>query len=134
VSSHTPIAELARLNEAQRAAVEHPPRASAQGRNRFPLAATCVAIHSRCVNTRQPLAAVLSAHFPWCVPHETALHGLFAGFAAARQEQHSLDFDDLLLAWWHLLQAPGWAERLRARFDHVLVDELQDVNGADCRG
>jgi DNA helicase-2/ATP-dependent DNA helicase PcrA len=102
--------------------------ASAQGRSRFPLAATCLAIHSRCINTRQPLAAVLSDHFPWCAQHEAALHGLFAGFAAAKQEQHSLDFDDLLLAWWHLLQAPVWAERLRARFDHVLVDELQDVN------
>jgi DNA helicase II / ATP-dependent DNA helicase PcrA len=102
--------------------------ASVQGRQRFPLAATCLAIHSRCVNTRQPLTQVLAEHFPWCAPHESALRALFASFTAVKQEQHSLDFDDLLLAWWHLLQAPGWVERLRARFDHVLVDELQDVN------
>ncbi len=98
------------------------------GRHRFPLAATCAAIHSRCVNTRQPLATVLSQHFPWCAPHQAALQGLFGAYTAAKQAQQSMDFDDLLLAWWHLLQAPDWATRLRARFDHVLVDELQDVN------
>ncbi len=102
--------------------------AQVQGRQRFPLAATCLAIASRCINTRQTLDQVLAQHFPWCAPHEAALQRLFAAYTAAKQEQHSLDFDDLLLAWWHLLQAPGWAERLRARFDHVLVDELQDVN------
>ncbi len=102
--------------------------AETSGRTRFPLAATCVAIHSRCINTRAPLAEVLREHFPWCAVHEAALAPLFAAYAAAKAAQHSLDFDDLLLAWWHLLQAPATAARLRARFDHVLVDEVQDVN------
>jgi DNA helicase-2/ATP-dependent DNA helicase PcrA len=102
--------------------------ADSSGRARFPLPATCLAIHSRCVNTRQPLAAVLQAQYPWCAAHAAELQALFAGFAQAKREQQSLDFDDLLLAWWHLLQEPAIAARLRARFDHVLVDELQDVN------
>ncbi|MDO9094237.1 MAG: ATP-dependent helicase [Rubrivivax sp.] len=102
--------------------------AETTGRTRFPLAATCVAMHSRCINTRAPLAEVLREHFPWCAMHEAALASLFAAYAAAKAAQHSLDFDDLLLAWWHLLQAPAAAARLRARFDHVLVDEVQDVN------
>ena len=102
--------------------------AETTGRTRFPLAATCAAIHSRCINTRAPLAEVLREHYPWCAVHETALAPLFATYAAAKAAQHSLDFDDLLLAWWHLLQAPAIAGRLRARFDHVLVDEVQDVN------
>ena len=102
--------------------------AETTGRTRFPLAATCVAIHSRCINTRAPLAEVLREHFPWCAVHEPALAPLFAAYAAAKAAQHSLDFDDLLLAWWHLLQAPATAARLRARFDHALVDEVQDVN------
>ncbi|MBA4178750.1 MAG: ATP-dependent DNA helicase [Leptothrix sp. (in: Bacteria)] len=102
--------------------------AETEGRARFPLAPTCLAIHSRCINTRAPLAEVLREHFPWCAVHEAALGSLFAAYAAAKRAQHSLDFDDLLLACWHLLQAPASASRLRARFDHVLVDEVQDVN------
>jgi DNA helicase II / ATP-dependent DNA helicase PcrA len=102
--------------------------AATTGRLRFPLAATCLAVHSRCVNTQEPLARVLAQHFPWCAVHEAALLSLFTAYARAKAEQHALDFDDLLLAWWHLLQHPATAARLRARFDHVLVDEVQDVN------
>ncbi|MDP2005634.1 MAG: ATP-dependent helicase [Rubrivivax sp.] len=102
--------------------------AQTTGRTRFPLAGTCLAIHSRCVNTRAPLAEVLREHFPWCALHEAALATLFAGYAQAKAAQHALDFDDLLLGWWHLLQHPATAARLRGRFDHVLVDEVQDVN------
>jgi DNA helicase II / ATP-dependent DNA helicase PcrA len=96
---------------------------------RFPLPATCAAIHSRCVNTRAALAVVLKEQFPWCAMHEAALARLFAAYADAKLQQHSLDYDDLLLAWWQLLQHPVLAARLRARFDHVLVDEVQDING-----
>lgn len=102
--------------------------AQTTGRLRFPLAGTCLAIHSRCVNTQQPLADVLAQHFPWCAVHEAALAALFAAYAQAKASQHALDFDDLLLAWWHLLQHPVTAARLRGRFDHVLVDEVQDIN------
>lgn len=100
----------------------------AQGRQRFPLAETCVAIASRCVNTGEPLHAVLAQHYPWCAPHQTALRTLFAAFTAAKQAQHALDFDDLLLAWHVLLQHPRWGPTQRARWDHVLVDEVQDLN------
>ena len=95
---------------------------------RFPLAGTCQAIHSRCVNTRAPLADVLRTHFPWCISAQDGLERLFAAFTHSKLEQQSLDFDDLLLAWWHLSQVPAMAERIAMRFDHVLVDELQDVN------
>ncbi len=95
---------------------------------RFPMAPTCLAIHSRCVNTRQPLASVLTQAFAWCSVHEAALGRLFAAFGQAKLQQRCLDYDDLLLAWWHLMQQPEISPRLRGRFDHVLVDEVQDVN------
>jgi DNA helicase-2/ATP-dependent DNA helicase PcrA len=100
----------------------------ADSHTRFPMAATCLAIHSRCVNTREPLAAVLQNHYPWCTTHQEPLLRLFAAFGEAKLTQQSLDFDDLLLAWWHLMQTPLPAARIRQRFDHVLVDEVQDVN------
>ena len=95
---------------------------------RFPMAPTCMAILSRTLNTCDPLAAVLADQYPWCRDHEAALQALFAAFAQAKLQQQSLDFDDLLLAWWHLMQHPALATRVAARFDHVLVDEVQDIN------
>jgi DNA helicase-2/ATP-dependent DNA helicase PcrA len=56
----------------------------ADSETRFPMAATCLAIHSRCVNTRQPLAKVLADHYPWCAVHEAALGRLFAAFGEAK--------------------------------------------------
>ena len=43
------------------------------GRRRFPLAPTCAAIHSRQVNTGEPLSGLLAAQWPWCRDHEAAL-------------------------------------------------------------
>jgi DNA helicase-2/ATP-dependent DNA helicase PcrA len=98
------------------------------GQRRFPLAPTCLAIHSRCVNTRQPLPEVLAAQWPWCGAVEADLQRLFAAYAQVKQQQQSLDFDDLLLSWWHLMQVPALSARMAARYDHVLVDEVQDIN------
>jgi DNA helicase II / ATP-dependent DNA helicase PcrA len=41
-----------------------------------------------------------------------------------------LDLDDLLLYWRAALTADGVGERLAAEYEHVLVDEYQDVNAA----
>jgi len=95
---------------------------------RFPLAATCLAIHSRAVNTRAPLAQLLDEHWPWCREHLTDLERLFSAYGEAKLQQQSLDFDDLLLSWWLVMQVPEMAARIGSRFDHVLVDEVQDVN------
>lgn len=100
----------------------------AASRLRFPLAGTCLAIHSRQANTQQPLAELLTTQYPWCADHHAALAELFAAYGAAKRTQHALDFDDLLLAWWHLMQHEALAAGIAARFDHMLVDELQDVN------
>ncbi|MBQ0960558.1 ATP-dependent helicase [Ideonella sp. 4Y11] len=96
---------------------------------RFPLKATCLAIYSRAVNSREPLDALLREHWPWCVAHEAALRRLFGAYVAAKQDQQTLDYDDLLLWWLEMLQAsPEIAAALDARFSHVLVDEYQDTN------
>ncbi|MBK9685429.1 MAG: ATP-dependent helicase [Betaproteobacteria bacterium] len=92
------------------------------------MAATCLAIQSRAVNTRLPLATLLEEQWPWCRDHAAELQRLFAAYGKAKLQQQSLDFDDLLLAWWHLMQVPEMAAHIGGRFDHVLVDELQDVN------
>jgi DNA helicase-2/ATP-dependent DNA helicase PcrA len=95
---------------------------------RFPLKGTCLAILSRQVNAQQPLADALRLHFPWCAAHEAALRQLFRGYVQAKQEQHLLDYDDLLLYWQQMMAEPALATFIAGRFSHVLVDEYQDTN------
>jgi DNA helicase-2/ATP-dependent DNA helicase PcrA len=97
-------------------------------KSRFPLKGTCLAIYSRVVNSMGTISAVLRDAFPWCLGWEAELRLLFAAYDAAKARQHSLDFDDLLVYWSALMEEPGLARPVAARFDHVLVDEYQDTN------
>lgn len=100
----------------------------AQTHKRFPLKGTCLAIYSRAVNSQQPLAPLLAQHFPWCAPWQAELKRLFGAYAAEKQRQCVLDYDDLLLYARHMLADAALARELGARFQHVLVDEYQDTN------
>jgi DNA helicase-2/ATP-dependent DNA helicase PcrA len=95
---------------------------------RFPLKGTCLAIYSRVVNSELTLAEVLARSFPWCAGWEGELKKLFAAYVEAKQKQNVLDYDDLLLYWASMMQAPALATEISARFAHVLVDEYQDTN------
>lgn len=100
---------------------------------RFPGSATCVAIHSRVVNSQAPLSEVLRDVFPWCAACEGELKALFGAYVAAKQSQRVLDYDDLLLFWAAMIDEPAIAAELGERFDHVLVDEYQDTNRLQAR-
>ncbi len=97
------------------------------GRRRFPQKGTCMDIYSRCVNAREPLAEVLATRFPWCKEDAEDLARLFDAYTDRKESQHVLDYDDLLV-FWHALLGSSAGERVRERFDHVLVDEYQDTN------
>ncbi len=95
---------------------------------RFPKKATCLAIYSHAVNTCRPLANVLKVAFPWCEDWAEELRTLFEAYVVAKQSRYVLDYDDLLLYWHAMMEQPSVAAAVRARFDHVLVDEYQDTN------
>ena len=99
-----------------------------ESERRFPTKGTCLAIYSRAVNAEEPLATVLARAFPWCCTWEENLRTLFTAYVQAKQTQHILDFDDLLLYWSHMMSDPVIAADVSSRFDHVLVDEYQDTN------
>jgi len=107
--------------------VRHEQALSKQSR-RFPKKDTCLAIYSRCVNAREPLSDVLEKVFPWCSDWESELATLFRAYVDRKQQSQSLDYDDLLLYWGHLVAEPEFAAELSGWFDHVLVDEYQDTN------
>jgi DNA helicase II / ATP-dependent DNA helicase PcrA len=95
---------------------------------RFPAKGTCLAIYSRAVNAELALDEVLGSFFPWCANWEAELRSLFFAYVEAKQRQHVLDYDDLLLYWAQMMAEPSLAAEVAARFDHVLVDEYQDTN------
>lgn len=95
---------------------------------RFPLKGTCLDIYSRVVNTQLPLEKVLKEAFPWVVDQLDGLKRLFAAFTERKEQQHTLDYDDLLLFWHALMSEPACGQIVRQKFDCVLVDEYQDTN------
>jgi DNA helicase-2/ATP-dependent DNA helicase PcrA len=97
-------------------------------RKRFPRKGTCLGIYSRVVNSREPLREALKHAYPWCEEWEDELRGLFRQYVETKQKANVLDYDDLLLYWYYLMQEPSLAEQVGRRFDHVLVDEYQDTN------
>jgi DNA helicase-2/ATP-dependent DNA helicase PcrA len=100
----------------------------AQDDRKFPKKGTCMAIHSFCVNSGMPLARVLQSFYPSLTEYAPPLERLFAAYTQRKGELSVLDYDDLLLKWLELLEHPEAGERIRARFDGVLVDEYQDTN------
>jgi DNA helicase II / ATP-dependent DNA helicase PcrA len=100
----------------------------ASTRQRFPLAGTCAAMLSRMHNRQATLAEVLAEAYPWCARWQAELTLLFESYEAEKMRQRVLDYDDLLRHWQRALTLPALAATVRARFDHVLVDELQDTN------
>ncbi len=101
----------------------------AQAKTRFPRKGTLLDIYSRTINAQEPLSGVIEAHFPWCSDHREAISTLFKAYTARKKALGVIDLDDLLLFWRALAADEVIGPRLAASFDHVLVDEYQDVNG-----
>jgi DNA helicase-2/ATP-dependent DNA helicase PcrA len=95
---------------------------------RFPKKDTCLSIYSRCVNTQKSIADVLSQTYPWCADWEAELRDLFRHYVLRKQQHQTLDYDDLLLYWNHLLADAEFAAEIGSGFDQILVDEYQDTN------
>jgi DNA helicase-2/ATP-dependent DNA helicase PcrA len=96
--------------------------------SRFPRKDTCLAIYSFAINSGASIKTTLRDQFPWCTEWKADLRNLFGEYAAAKQRQNVLDYDDLLLAWSEMMNDGDLAAEVGDRFDHVLVDEYQDTN------
>jgi DNA helicase-2/ATP-dependent DNA helicase PcrA len=100
-----------------------------EGGRRFPRAQTALDIYSRTVNAQKPLAEILAEAFPWCEEHREALAEMFIAYGQRKRSLGVLDLDDLLLCWRALCADELVGAQIASGFDHVLVDEYQDVNG-----
>ncbi|MGD0853931.1 MAG: ATP-dependent helicase [Acidimicrobiales bacterium] len=95
---------------------------------RLPKKGTLGALYSRTVNTGMRLADVMRESTPWCADSLDEVASLFTSFVARKRTLGLLDFDDLLLYWRVATQDEVLGEQLGAAYDHILVDEFQDVN------
>jgi DNA helicase II / ATP-dependent DNA helicase PcrA len=100
----------------------------AESGKRFPRKGTLADIYSRTVNAQRPLTEVLAEQFPWCEPYADEIGRIFRRYGRRKREAQALDLDDLLLYWRALATHKVAGARLAAMFDHLLVDEYQDVN------
>jgi DNA helicase-2/ATP-dependent DNA helicase PcrA len=95
---------------------------------RFPRKGTLIDIYSRTVNAQRELSAVLAESFPWCADYATEIGQLFRAYGARKRALNALDLDDLLLYWHAAVRDERLGRRIAGRYEHVLVDEYQDVN------
>lgn len=99
-----------------------------KSRDRFPQKATCLDIYSRTVNAQCSLETTLDSSFPHFSEWHDELKTLFAAYVDRKLKQQTLDYDDLLLYWFYLVEDARIARDLGSHFDHILVDEYQDTN------
>jgi DNA helicase-2/ATP-dependent DNA helicase PcrA len=95
---------------------------------RLPKKETLASLYSRTVNTGVHLSDVMRETTPWCTDSFEEVASVFTAFVARKRSLGLLDFDDLLLFWRVAVQDDKVGALLGASFDHILVDEFQDVN------
>ncbi len=94
---------------------------------RFPKKDTCLAIYSRTVNTQSTLAETIETSYPWCADWEAQLKQLFRGYVTRKQDTQSLDYDDLLVYWSHLVGEPEFADPMAPIDQQIVVIERLGV-------
>lgn len=102
--------------------------ALSEKKKRFPKKDTCLAIYSHVVNSLGTIEQTLEKSFPWCEKWAKELKQLFKSYAEKKRQMNVMDYDDLLLFWYHMTKSKKVAESLSKRFDYILVDEYQDTN------
>jgi DNA helicase-2/ATP-dependent DNA helicase PcrA len=96
---------------------------------RFPKKETLHHVYSRHVNTEIPVAAIVAEEFPQFTDYLPDVARIFADYTRRKGERNLVDYDDLLLFWAALLEAPtDVGSRIAGLYDHILVDEYQDTN------
>jgi len=96
---------------------------------RFPAAGAIQSMLSKAVNTSSPLAEVVEVGWPQFVEDVEDIARVGAAYAARKQRQDLVDYDDLLVLLARLLSEHPAARRdLSSACRYVLVDEYQDTN------
>jgi DNA helicase-2/ATP-dependent DNA helicase PcrA len=105
----------------------------ADRKKRFPKKEALHAIYSQHINTDVPIPEILSNDYPQYEEFSADVLRIFADYTQRKSERNLVDYDDLLLFWSAMLDAPGLGDRIAALYDQLLVDEYQDTNVMQAR-
>jgi DNA helicase-2/ATP-dependent DNA helicase PcrA len=98
---------------------------------RFPSAKLLINMISQASGSLCSVATVVDRRFPNFLDQLVLIDKVASGFRERKRKLNLVDFDDLLALWLELLRDPkhaAVAELLRSSYDHLLVDEYQDIN------
>jgi len=95
---------------------------------RFAKKETLQALYSRHINTDRTVEALLRDSHPQHSEDLADIARVFAEYVERKAARNLVDYDDLLLFWAAMLESDALGDRIRAKCDHVLVDEYQDTN------
>src|SRR5439155_10504063 len=95
----------------------------------FPKAEVLGDIFSLAVNTNNSLPDILAQHYDHFSHLAEPIALVQQRYAARKRATNAMDFDDLLVLWFRLLQEHDEVrEHYQRRFQFLLVDEYQDTN------
>lgn len=100
---------------------------------RFPKKETLHHVYSTHINTDVAVADIIANDYPQFEEFVPAVMKIFADYTNRKAERNLVDYDDLLLFWNTMLDAPELGDQVRRLYDHVLVDEYQDTNTIQAR-
>jgi DNA helicase-2/ATP-dependent DNA helicase PcrA len=86
-------------------------------------------IFSLAVNTRKPLRKMLDDAYPHFTEFSETIAALEQAYQTRKRSANVMDFDDLLVLWFELIQNHAEVRAAyQRRFQFLLVDEYQDTN------
>jgi DNA helicase-2/ATP-dependent DNA helicase PcrA len=105
-----------------------------KGDKGFPKTQTVLSFLSKSRNREQDIETLLMREAPHLFPYADDMAKMGAAYAAFKQSNALLDYDDLLFELEKLLrlnpEALAWCH---AKYNHVMIDEYQDTNMVQAR-
>jgi DNA helicase-2/ATP-dependent DNA helicase PcrA len=102
-----------------------------RGDKAFPSERVLVDLGSAVVNTNTELEALILRRHPHLYDQYDTIAAVIRAYHERKRGNNQMDYDDLLVNWQRLLADPQHRaihDQLAGRYQHVLVDEYQDVN------
>ena len=125
--------DLMQLSRAALGLADQKRRAGDPPTRRFAKKETLQAVYSRHVNTGLELEHILGRDYPHFAERVDDFKRVYADYVDRKAQRNLVDYDDLLLFWAGMLDAPQLGATIAGLYDHVLVDEYQDTNVLQAR-
>ncbi|GLC26023.1 ATP-dependent helicase [Roseisolibacter agri] len=125
--------DLMQLSRAALGLADQKRRAGDPPTKRFAKKETLQAVYSRHVNTGLELEHILGRDYPHFAERVDDFKRVYADYVDRKAQRNLVDYDDLLLFWAGMLDAPQLGATIAGLYDHVLVDEYQDTNVLQAR-